>query len=307
MRAEPAQLSPPYQLILDGLNQGLVIPFLGAGASQSRAHFGGKDGKALTPFIPTALELANYLARKSEFPKDEAIDLAKVAQYYNLVGGRSPLHRELHNIFDRDFPIAPLHNFLASIEKPLLIITTNYDDLIERAFQIKNRQFDIVIHASDPKIGDRLLWIEHGADTPREISPNRLDINLEKVTVIYKMHGNVDRQVPDRDQFVITEDDYIDFIVRMTKNKAVPAIFAEQFQSSHFLFLGYSLRDWNLRVILNRIQRDGRRSSDIVSWGIQHSPSMLESKFWQKRGVEVYDMLLDEFVGELIVRLKRKV
>lgn len=306
MRSESAPLAPPYRLILDGLHQGLVIPFLGAGASQSRARPAGTDDERPAIFIPTAHELASYLARKSEFPSDEAIDLAKVAQYYNLVGGRTPLHRELHHIFNRDFPIAPLHNFLASINRPLLIVTTNYDDLIERAFIERGRPFDVVIHTSDPKIGDRLLWLEHGADAPLEISPNRLDIDLTKVTVVYKMHGAVDRRVPDRDQYVITEDDYIDFLVRMTKNRAVPAIFAELFQSSHFLFLGYSLRDWNLRVILNRLQSEGRRASDIISWGIQYKPSMLERKFWQKRGVEVYDMPLDEFVNELAARLQGK-
>ena len=38
----------------------------------------------------------------------------------------------------------------------------------------------------------------------------------------------------------------------MTKNKAIPAIFAEPFQTRHFLFLGYGLNDWNLRVVLYR-------------------------------------------------------
>ena len=140
------------------------------------------------------------------------------------------------------------------------------------------------------------------ASSPREINPNRLDIDLQSVTVIYKMHGTVDRHKPDRDQYVITEDDYVDFLVRMTKNKAIPAIFAESFQTSHFLFLGYSLRDWNLRVILNRIQTDLRRPSDITSWGVQYKPSPMERKFWQKRGVEVYDLLLNDFVRELSAR-----
>jgi len=293
-------------MILDGLNQGLVIPFLGAGASLSRSRSDQKESEDPKIFVPTAHELASYLARKSEFPSDEVIDLAKVAQYYNLIGGRAPLHRELHNIFNRDFPIAPLHGFLASIDQPLLIVTTNYDDLIERAFTRQNRKFDVVVHTSDPKIGDRLLWLEQGADAPKQVSSNRLDIDLKQVTVIYKMHGAIDRRVPDRDQYVITEDDYVDFLVRMTKNKAVPAIFAELFQSSHFLFLGYSLRDWNLRVILNRLQSDARRPADIVSWGIQYKPSILERKFWQKRGVEVYDMPLDEFVSEMTARLQGK-
>lgn len=298
MSADSHQLVPPYRLIYESISQGLVIPFLGAGASLNS----NTDSAEKRVSIPTAAELADYLARKSEFPAEEAVDLAKVAQYYSLIGGRAPLYRELHNIFNRDFPISPVHTFLASIDHPLLLITTNYDDLIERAFVKQGREFDVVIHTTDPNIGDRIIWLEHGSKPPVEISSNKLDIDLQAVTVIYKMHGAVDRHDPNRDQYVITEDDYIDFLVRMTKNKAIPAIFAEPFQSSHFLFLGYSLRDWNLRVILNRIQNELRRPSDITSWGIQYKPSLMERKFWQKRGVEVYDLLLNDFVEELYKR-----
>ena len=294
----PDQLSPPYRLIYENLHNGRVIHFLGAGASLTPRD----PAEAGAIHLPTGNELANYLAKKSEFPAGESIDLAKVAQYYSLIGGRAPLHRDLHNIFDRDFPLAPMHTFLAEVDRPLLIITTNYDDLIERAFAQRHRIFDVVVHTTDPDLGDRILWLEHGASTPREISPNKLDIDLNSVTVIYKMHGGIDRQTPGRDQFVITEDDYVDFLVRMTKNKAIPAIFAEPFQSSHFLFLGYSLRDWNLRVILNRIQTDLRRPADITSWGIQYNPSPMERKFWQRRGVEVYDLTLEDFVRELSAR-----
>lgn len=289
------QFPPPYRLIHDSLKQSLVIPFLGAGASLHR-----EPDAVSTPseYLPTGAELAKMLAEKAEFPADETLDLAKVAQYFSLIGGRMPLYRELHQIFDRDYPIGPLHAFLANIETPLLIVTTNYDDLIERAFQERGRPYDVVIHTSDPNVGDRILWLEHGAEKAQEVSPNKLDLELETVTVIYKMHGAVDRRNAKLDQFVITEDDYVDFLARMTRNRAIPAIFAEAFQSRHFLFLGYSLRDWNLRVVLNRLQ-DSRRASDITSWGIQYKPSLMERKFWQNRGVEVYDMNLNDFVREL--------
>jgi hypothetical protein len=113
------------------------------------------------------------------------------------------------------------------------------------------------------------------------------------------MHGAVDRQDPGRDQYVITEDDYIDFLARMTKNKAIPSIFAEPFQTRHFLFLGYGLRDWNLRVVLNRIEKDMRRPSGTTSWAIQNGPSPLEKRFWQEHKVEVYDVMIEDFVKEL--------
>jgi hypothetical protein len=294
-----SQLEPPYPLIRDGLSQGKVIPFLGSGASLGKRNPNETPWNEKAEFLPTATELATYLVNKTNFPQDESTELAKVAQYYNVVGGRDPLDDALHNIFDRDYPLTSLHTLLADITVPLLIVTTNYDDLIERAFRFKGRPYDVIIHTIDTAFADRLLWYCHSEHEPVEIIPNKLDIDLGSVTVIYKMHGAVDRRDPARDQYVITEDDYIDFLTRMTRRRAVPAIFAEPFQTRHFLFLGYSLRDWNLRVVLNRIEKDLGRRKEIKSWAIQHKPSPLEQRFWQERGVEVYNMTLEEFVNQL--------
>ena len=296
-----AILVPPYPLIRDGLHQGRVIPFLGSGASLGERGPNTTWDKKHALCMPTATELAHYLADRTAFPPDETLDLAKVAQYYSVVGGRGPLDQELRDIFGRDYPLTSLHSYLASVSAPLLIVTTNYDDLIERAFDACNHAYDVVIHTTDPAIGDRVLWRQHGCKESCEIIPNKLDIDLQKTNVVYKIHGAVDRHNQKRDQFVITEDDYVDFLVRMTKNKAIPAIFAEPFQTCHFLFLGYSLRDWNLRVVLNRIEKDLRRPRAIKSWAIQYKPSSLERRFWQERGVEVYEMTTNEFVKNILV------
>jgi hypothetical protein len=294
------QLSPPFTLIRQKLEAGRVIPFLGSGASLGGRQPEQKWERGVSTWLPTARDLAVYLAETTEFPEDEPLDLATVAQYYNVVGGRAALNEELRAIFDCDYPLTELHKFLADVPTPLLIVTTNYDDLIERAMTARGRPFDLIVHTTDSSIGDRLLWLPHGETEPRPINSNKLDIDLDSVTVIYKMHGAVDRRETGRDQYVITEDDYIDFLARMTKNKAIPAIFAEPFQTRHFLFLGYGLRDWNLRVVLNRIEKDLRRPRGITSWAIQHRPSPLERRFWQERSVEVYDLLLDDFVRRLV-------
>jgi hypothetical protein len=60
-------------------------------------------------YLPTARELAEYLASKIQFPEGETPDLAKVAQYFGVVGGRLPLLQDLHSIFDHDYPITSLH------------------------------------------------------------------------------------------------------------------------------------------------------------------------------------------------------
>lgn len=292
-------LIPPYPLIHSRLKSGKVIPFLGAGASLAKRKRGFKWRRGNPSYLPTAGELASHLAVATQFPNGEPPDLAKVAQYYDVVGGREALNEELHGIFNCDYPLTELHAFLAEICTPLLIVTTNYDDLIERALTRQSRPYDLVVHTTDPKIGDRLLWWANGETEPREVPSSKLDIDLQSVTVVYKMHGAVDRRQPGRDQYVITEDDYIDFLARMTKNKAIPAVVAEPFQTRHFLFLGYGLGDWNLRVVLNRVEKDLRRPKEITSWAIQHRPSALERRFWQERGVEVYPMELGNFVQQL--------
>jgi hypothetical protein len=103
---------------------------------------------------------------------------------------------------------------------------------------------------------------------------------------------------------VITEDDYVDFLTRLIKQRAFPSIFAEPFQTRHFLFLGYGLRDWNLRVILNRVEKDLRQDTesdrrDLRSWAIDAAPSTLEARLWQGRGVEIFKMAIDDFLDEL--------
>ena len=57
----------------------------------------------------------------------------------------------------------------------------------------------------------------------------------------------------ERDSYVITEDSYIDYLVGDDVGAQIPFLLMERMEESHFLFLGYSMHDWNLRVILSRI------------------------------------------------------
>jgi len=297
------QLSPPYPLIRDRLARGNVIPFLGAGASLVSPRTADPDAheqaRQNEPELLTGGQLAQTLAARMVLPEGTSLALAEVAQYFELIMGRPPLHEELHDIFAKDYPLPPLHRYLADLETMLLIVTTNYDDLMERAFRDRGRPFDLVIHTTDRNLGDRLLWWRHGAADPEEVVSNKLAIDLGAVSVIYKMHGAVDRRDPGRDQYVITEDDYIEFLTRDARQRAIPAVFAEPFQKRHFLFLGYSLSDWNLRVVLNRAVKQLAKERKNKSWAIRMRVSPLEKRLWQERGVETYDMSIDQFVEQL--------
>jgi hypothetical protein len=120
--------------------------------------------------------------------------------------------------------------------------------------------------------------------------------------VILKIHGAIDRANPDSSSFVITEDHYIEFLTRGTDvSTLVPVRLAEKMKDSHFLFLGYSLRDWNLRVILRRIWLEQQRRKQ--SWAIQRDPEEFDKKFWIKKDVDIVDIDLGSYIEKLNERL----
>lgn len=305
-------VEPPYGVIWNRLKSGKVIPFLGAGASLVGRQSNISWDPHSPSFLPSGRELSRFLARESSFPSNEPQDiddLAKVASYYAIVSGRRSLRERLHEVFSYEFNCGPLHHYLASISTPLLIVSTNYDTFVEQAFHAANKPYDLVIHPAERKdIANAVWWWQHGAPEPDVVPPNELDIDLDKTTVIYKMHGTIQRETDKWDSFVITEEDYVDFVSRMTANAAVPSLFYEYFRTRSFLFLGYSLRDWNLRVVLKNLDRYlGRRRAAgeddddelLPSWSIQYQPSELERRLWEKRNVNIFDMAIDDFVNNM--------
>ena len=316
-------LQPPYGVIADLFKEGAIVPFLGAGVNFGmRKPPDAQWNEKTSKFLPSGAELSRFLAGDSGFPsqeKQDLDDLAKVAAFYVEAAERKTLTDQLHRFFDQDFPPCDIHKYLTEIPAPLLIVTTNYDDLTERAFATAGREYDIVVHANDSReVAGSVLWWKAGAAEPEPVPPAKLFIDLKKTTVIYKMHGTVDRRSK-WDNYVITEDDYVDFLSRMTGQTAVPALFMKTFRNRHFLFLGYGLRDWNLRVVLRNLRgilpgaantataTDQEEQTAVTeeeevtlrSWAIQFQPSDLEKGLWNARGVKIYDVDINEFVRRL--------
>lgn len=289
-REEAISVEPPYELIWEKLKSGGVIPFLGAGASLSCRP---KDSQWKSPkdeFLPSGWELAKYLDDRSGYPSDSQLDLLRVAQYYDGVAGRGGLDDELHAIFSRVYMHGELHRFLAELKSPL-IVTTNYDTLIEQAFADQGRAYNVVVY----KMSAPLVSVKRaGAAEWEDVDPQRLALDLSAAPTIFKMHGSSIPGAPEADSYVITEDDYVEFLTRMSGQTALPAIFGEPFRRSHFLFLGYGLRDWNLRVILHKIWKDWPRK--YASWAIQERADPLEREFWKGRKLTIYEMTIADFL-----------
>lgn len=270
--------------------------------------------------------------------------LARISQYVDLMAGSAPLYHVLHGLFDRDYKITSVHDFFAKLpavmrekgyyppvdeipsllkegnsyqeielsmlEKhysmPLLIVTTNYDDLMERAFNNAGEAYDLLWYAAHgrnrgklmhkPPNDDKIYSVEKPRDYKRPL--------LIQHPVILKINGAVNREADsiDEDSYVITEDHYIDYLPRTEIANFIPARLVAKLRRSHFLFLGYGLRDWNLRIILHRIS--GEQKLSYRSWAIQADFQPIDEAFWAKRNVSLYNQPLGEYILELNQRLQ---
>jgi hypothetical protein len=129
-------------------------------------------------------------------------------------------------------------------------------------------------------------------------------------TVVYKMHGTARLKALLRpetgeefiDSIVLTESDYVEFLEDDRLNK-VPSRILDQMRRSNLLFLGYSLEDWNFRVLLQRLPRIQTRQKKAKQkhWAcrLMAHPDEVENRFWRLRGVELYPVSLDMFLERL--------
>jgi len=314
---EPTELAEHYATAVRGLRHGWVVPVLGAGANRA----GRPKGQAWTfgsPYLPDGSELAAYLADEFEDYDGDRSDLVRISQYVAVVGGGTgPLYKTLHPVFDRDYVTTPLHAFLAHMPGALrdagklrsypLVLTTNYDDLLERAFVDAGEPFDLCAYVAEGSEGEKGKFRHQppGGELRTIAEPQSyLDISIDERTVILKIHGFVDRNratAEPEDSYVITEDHYIEYLTRTDPKQLVPPQLLARLAECHFLFLGYSLRDWNLRAILQRLWAE--RTTRWDSWSIQLAPNPLERKSWELRGVHILEIDLDTYVAGLSERL----
>ena len=278
--------------IVKAIAEGRVVPVLGL------------DG---------AVDLAAELAAAFGYPGDRPLDLARVSQYAATMNGAGPLHDELHRRFQAATDPQPVHRFLASLPPLLrdrgaphqLIVSGRYDLALERAFDEAAEEVDVVTYvASGPYRGK--FWHRPPGGEPRPIDvPNTYatELSLDRRTNLLNLHGAVDR-LPAREweSFVITEDDYIDYLGRADVASSVPVALAARLRRSHFLFLGYEMVDWNLRLVMQRVWGD--RPVAYRSWAVDPQPTALERAFWRRFEVDVLDVEPDSYVELLARRLE---
>jgi hypothetical protein len=220
----------------------------------------------------------------------------------------------LRTVFDIEVKAGLLHECIASADQLRLVVTTNYDDLIERALEARWSEVNsearkpwIVVDRGEPGV----MFYRQPNTLLQEVDPDRLrDVLVDpepapgnpkrERPVLFKMHGSLNRQDWQQDFFMITEEHYLDFLGR--PKGLIPSMLSTIMRSSSFLFLGYGLRDWNIRLMLRKLMKT-RGSERVKSWAVVKSASLAEKRLWGHHDITIFEVDLNVFARELKARL----
>ena len=229
-----------------------TVPFLFVGSGLSRRYLNTPDWKGLLEHFAGLISndpfaYSSYVSRANAEGFTEGL-LPKVAELIQrdfdekwfatpamrsqdqavlraVMEGVSPFKAEVAKYFSSF--ASPVETYRPEIDKLKElsvrnlagVITTNYDDFLERQFQGYTRY-----------IGQNELIFS----------------SLQGVAEIYQIHGSVDKPA----SLVINEADYIDF---SAKSKYLAAKLMTIFMEYPIIFMGYSLNDSNVVNIINSI------------------------------------------------------
>ena len=205
--------------------QGKLVIFVGAGVSCNVD--GMTSWNALIQNMAKAIDYSrcdtcrhrlesceNTCLLKDDFSTDE---LLKVPQHvFNK--DQELYYRILNESIPAVTADAPLSSAIFDIN-PAHIITTNYDQLLESSKNIFCEQYQVIVYDKDL-------------------------LNADKGKYIIKMHGDLS----DASSIVLKEQDYLDY----SQKHVLIELFIKSLLTDHIvLFLGYSLNDYNIKLILS--------------------------------------------------------
>jgi hypothetical protein len=234
--------------------------------------------------------------------------LALIASYFEQVQmDRRSLDRTLRESFRVMPEPGKLHAKLAAIDKIKLYVTTNYDDLVERALAFRHPHVLVDRLEKGLAISTDGKTLESIARTGNGLHDRLHDAQMDEPSapILFKMHGSFDRNNPNNDSYLITEKDYVDYLGRNQGNYLPPYI-TRLMHGKNLLFLGYSLEDWNVRVILSKLLDPIKGGEILRCWAIVRGRSDAEQKVWRSNRLNIYPMDLQKFSDKLETELEAK-
>lgn len=231
---------------------GKLVFFVGAGLSRLSEY-------------PQWWELVNkyYVelygrAKEGEFSANEYL---RIPQIYYDVKEEDAYDKVLEDVFSVDKATNPIHDKILAMN-PTHIITTNYDNLIDKACWQRGKYFSIISNDED----------------------------IAKATssrYLLKVHGDFRRGYKGK-YVVLKESDYMNY---EQNYPLISNLMKTIMSTSTIVFVGYGLGDYNINLLLNwvkQLQKDGYKKPYFIR--TEHDPIEENTRiYYEKKGLQIID------------------
>jgi uncharacterized protein YqgV (UPF0045/DUF77 family) len=253
------------QSLINQINSGNVVLFLGAGASYGAIHSQKKK-------IPLGQELSDLIATKFLGENFKGQPLQYVSE---LAINETSLHEVQKYLYDYliEFEPNPFHNIISQF-KWKAIVTTNYDLLIEKVYNNTSSTFQNLVPFI--KDGERI----------------EDKMNGENSLIYLKLHGCLTNINDDSTPLILSPDQYVTHKTNRTR-------LFERFRDLSFeqpiLFVGYGLADHDIRATLGHLESlgEGRPMSYMVGPNIND----VESRVWGRKKITTIKTTFENFLN----------
>lgn len=242
-----------WEVLLRRIRDGRCTPFLGAGVYS--------EG----PSLRTAV--AGKWANEYKYPLSDGTDLARVARFVNAVFGDAETASGKYLDELRKVPVPKFddpndpYTVLAKLPLPIYI-TTNYDDFMEQALTRQHR---------DVK-KDLCKWIK-SIEESSPIAEQNFRPSAANPTVFH-LYG----YAPNQQSMVISEDDYFQFLINVSRDgKLIPPVIESAISGHSVILLGYGIEDWDFRVLFHFLAGYLKANPGKAHVAVQISPLSKEA------------------------------
>ena len=188
-------------------------------------------------------------------------------------GDRDILEKAVRREIQKTCPPRPIHTVLAQLEQVKIIITSNYDNLMEEELRKYGRKLTRNVYSRQD------TRAAHFSHSPM-LEPGEV--------VLHKMHGTIEEP----GGIVITESDYISYLANLyDKDRGMPEYFRKTWiPFCTLLFLGYGLADWNFRVIWEGVLSGyARQAWRKEAYALVMDSTHFQKKYWSRKNVDIFD------------------
>jgi hypothetical protein len=285
---EPPEDTVPYPALLECMVRGELAFFLGAGAALGR--------------LPMAHGFYTTLQRLVQGPSELSDE--RITQHYADRYGRGALDAKAQEMLAVPKPEPTVvHWFLATLTsrlrekgyrpRPPLILTTNFDDWMERALLHAGEPYHLFTFRLEGPYAGKFVYRSPSGDLLVVDRPTRFHRLAEDRAIVVRYHGGLHQDISLPVTYPLTYGDFMEVTRRLPE--ALPRAVMDRLAQSSLLFLGHGLADDSVEALARELhQRDGRPRS----WAIQRWVRPGWPLYWSGLDVDILDIRLSRFFLE---------